>query len=265
MTKRALAILIVSLTLIGSTAGLLGYWKTNQRLGEPGVKVVAQPIFDPDGKLVGTNSALLPEAVLDFKSKPAPISPMEVFWLPKDTTFGRRHYTAPDNFQMLMTIVLMGTDRTSIHKPEGCLTGVGWRIESGEQTTIPIRSPHPYDLPVMKITATGAVENSAGSKVTGRGLYVYWFVADDRLTASHNERMLSIARELMFTGTLQRWAYVSCFATCLPGQEEAAFQRIKQFLAEAVPTFQLATGNRTDSPKTAASHIAPGPSGFSKQ
>jgi len=38
---------------------------------------------------------------------------------------------------------------------------------------------------------------------------------------------------------LQRWAYISCFAVCLPGQEEATFERLKKFIAASVPEFQL--------------------------
>jgi hypothetical protein len=41
------------------------------------------------------------------------------------------------------------------------------------------------------------------------------------------------------TGVLQRWAYVTCFSVCQPGQEEATFNRMKEFLAAAVPEFQL--------------------------
>ena len=48
-----------------------------------------------------------------------------------------------------------------------------------------------------------------------------------------------MARELFRTGLLQRWAYISCTAICAPGQEEATTERMKQFIAAAVPEFQL--------------------------
>ena len=47
------------------------------------------------------------------------------------------------------------------------------------------------------------------------GLYVYWFVADNQLTPYHGERMWWMARDLIRTGVLQRWAYVSYFTACL--------------------------------------------------
>ncbi|HXT38652.1 MAG TPA: exosortase-associated EpsI family protein [Candidatus Angelobacter sp.] len=242
MNKRSWSILIVVLALIGGTAGLLAYWRTNQRLGQPGVKVVPQPVRDPDGNIVGTNSVYLPEQVLSFSSKPVPVTPLELGWLPKDTTYGRRMYKAPDGFEMVVSVVLMGTDRTSIHKPQYCLTGQGWRIDHSETTAIPVKGPPSYNLPVMKLTATGVRETSGGGKIVARGIYVYWFVADKELTADHLQRMWWMARDLIRTGTLQRWAYVSCFAVCTPGEEEATYQRMKEFVGAAVPEFQLTNG-----------------------
>lgn len=242
MNKRSWSILIVVVAIIGATSSLLAYWRTNQKLGHPGVRVVPQPVRDPDGKIVGTNSVYLPEQVLAFASKPVPVTPLELGWLPKDTTYGRRIYKAPDGFETLVSVVLMGTDRTSIHKPQYCLTGQGWRIDQSEMTTIPIKQAHSYDLPVMKLTATGVRETSGGAKVAARGIYVYWFVADKELTADHLQRMWWMARDLIRTGTLQRWAYVSCFSVCTPGQEDATYQRMKEFVVAAVPEFQLTNG-----------------------
>jgi hypothetical protein len=38
---------------------------------------------------------------------------------------------------------------------------------------------------------------------------------------------------------LQRWAYVSYFAICSPGQEDATFERMSRLIEESVPEFQL--------------------------
>jgi len=122
------------------------------------------------------------------------------------------------------------------------LTGQGWRIDQSETTTIRIDRPHSYELPVMKLTASATGTSTTGEKVQARGVYVYWFVADKELTADHLQRMWWMARDLMKTGTLQRWAYVTYFAMCPPGQEDATFQRMKQLIAAGVPEFQLTTG-----------------------
>jgi len=38
---------------------------------------------------------------------------------------------------------------------------------------------------------------------------------------------------------LQRWAYVSYFTACLPGQEDATFARMKALITASVPEIQL--------------------------
>jgi len=230
-----------ALALMGGSAALLSFLQSHQKLGLPGVKVVAAPIYDPDGKVVAQQSAYLPERVLNYQSEPRPVTLLELGWLPPDTTFGRREYRAPDGMGVLTSIVLMGTDRTSIHTPQYCLPGQGWRIDQSERAAIRIERPRSYDLPVMKLTATGIQATASGEKIMARGIYVYWFVADRELTADHLQRMWWMARDLIRQGTLQRWAYVACFSVCLPGQEEATYQRMKEFIAASVPEFQLTT------------------------
>ena len=77
------------------------------------------------------------------------------------------------------------------------------------------------------------------------GVFVYWFVADGELTAQHRQRMWWMARDLLTRGVLQRWAYVSCFSACPPGQEEATYARMREWIAAAVPQFQRAAGPST--------------------
>ncbi|HKQ40564.1 MAG TPA: exosortase-associated EpsI family protein [Verrucomicrobiae bacterium] len=242
MNKRSMSILLVSLALIGATSSFIQYRKTHQRLGAPGVKVAAVPIYDPDGRVAGTNSVLLPEVVADFKSKVQPVQRMVLEWLPPDTTYGQRSYTAADNFEIQCSAILMGADRTSIHKPKYCLNGTGWRINGEEPDTVTVSRPHTYQLPVTRMPIRRDLKLSSGQTVEVHGWYVYWFVAENQLTADHNQRMWWLARDLIRTGVLQRWAYLSCMAVCLPGQDDQCYRRIKDFIAEAVPQFQLTQG-----------------------
>ena len=78
-----------------------------------------------------------------------------------------------------------------------------------------------------------------------RGLYVFWFVARNEETDSHWQRIWWLTRDLLTTGVLQRWAYVSYFTICLPGQEDAAFERMKKLIAASVPEFQPAPGRKS--------------------
>jgi len=243
MNRQARVLTGIVLALIGGTMWLLSHMQASQRLGAPGVRLAARSIFDDNGSLVSTNSVDLPERVLNFQSQALPISTNVLLWLPKDTTYGSRHYQAPDGFEMTLSVVLMGSDRTSIHKPEYCLPGQGTSIDKKESRTIHVNEPHAYELPVTCFTVSREVEER-GLRGRAQALYVYWFVADDQLTAEHNQRMLWMTRDLVTRGVLQRWAYVSCYSYCPPGQEAATFARMAELIGAAVPRFQLAAGER---------------------
>jgi hypothetical protein len=249
MNKRQIIFLVVALGLVGGTAGVLAQLRTNQKLGAPGVKT--RPL--PDSIRLQVE---LPEKVLDYQSEVKEPDKTELETLPADTSFGRRLYRAEDGFGILVGAVLMGADRTSLHKPQYCLTGQGWQIDpaASAETSIPMEKPVRYDLPVVKLVAS---RTDASSGKVQRGIYVYWFVADKALSASVSgfERMRRMAAHLLRTGELQRWAYVSCFAACWPGQEEAAYQRIRQFIAAAAPEFQLTpSAEALGSAQTATAH-----------
>lgn len=242
MTGRKWLILGLALGLMAGGAGLLVRLKAIQRLGRPGVKVIE----------VGTDGRLqiqLPEKVLEGRSTNVEATELEVRTLPRDTTVGKRIYRLTDGFQTLLSVVLMGTDRTSIHKPEFCLTSQGWNIVQRDTTHVRVTRPRSYDLTVRRFIATAQGEDAAGRPVQRSGVYVFWFAAENRLTASHWSRVGWITWELLRHGVLPRWAYVTCFSTCPPGQEDATFERMKEFLAAAVPEFQTVLPPSSEGPR----------------
>jgi len=143
MKPQKWLILLVALVLMAGTAGMLAGLKTHQKLGNPGIK--AAPI--PGSVRVTID---LPERVLNFTSTNVPESEIELGYFPKDTSYIRRLYQAPDGFEASATIVLMGADRSSIHRPDYCLPGQGWTIVSKQAVNLPISGSQPYELPVMK-------------------------------------------------------------------------------------------------------------------
>jgi len=74
---------------------------------------------------------------------------------------------------------------------------------------------------------------------------VFWFVAANEQTANNDKRMWWLTRDLLSKGVLQRWAYVSYFAMCQPGQEDAAFERMKKLIAASVHEFQFPPASGT--------------------
>lgn len=236
--ERWIIFALAALLILGS-AGALAALKRNQRLGEPGVKVVPVSLWDTDGNEVARETVYLPADVPGYESEVLPMAPIVLDWLPKDTVYGQRIYKAQDGFWIHVGAVLMGGDRTSIHQPQYCLTGQGYQIVDEQKRSIRIPGEEPYDLPVRRLIAKGVFRGPNDSAVELTRVLVYWFVADGELTADHEQRMWRQAVEQLKTGILQRWAYVACFSPCKEGGEEEAYSRMAGFIAKSAVDYIL--------------------------
>jgi hypothetical protein len=234
MNKQTWITLILALSLIGGTAGVLLGLRAIQKLGQPAVKTRAipgSPRLQVD----------LPERVLDCTSQALEVDKAVLAWLPQDTSFGQRLYRAPDGFEVTVNVVLMGSDRSSLHATEACLEGQGWRIDRNvtRTTTVHMDKPYTYDLPIKRIITSRDV-TVEGQTRTARGIYVRWFVAGGgEYTAWHWQRAWWMTRDLIRTGVLQRWAMISYFTVCWPGEEEATAERLNKFIRASAPEIQL--------------------------
>ncbi len=232
----------LALAMMAGTVMVLFQLKTRQHLTRPGVKVGSARLYDEDTNLVAETAVLLPANLPGCASFPRPIAKNELATLPKDTTFGRRAYAFTNGFAALIQTVLMGSDRTSIHQPQFCLTGQGWTIEKQENISLRIDRPYPYLLPALKLTASNMIKDENGHPLLVRGIYVYWFVSADKLTAGQGTRMWSMLNTLLHQGLVERWAYISYFAVCLPGREQTTDDHLEDFIRLSLPEFQLTTG-----------------------
>jgi hypothetical protein len=232
MKNQKWLIFFVALVLMAGMAGLLLRLKANQKLGQPGIN--AAPISGSVQMKID-----LPERVLDFTSTNIPESAVELGYFPKDTSFTCRSYqSAGGNDPIYGTIVMMGADRTSIHKPDYCLPGQGWHIDSKTIANVSIDGAQPYQLPVAEWKISRVLQLPDGQKITSSGIYAFWFVADKEQTPSFYGYLKRLTFNFFRTGVLQRWAYVSYFSTCAPGQEDATFARMEKLIAASVPQFQ---------------------------
>ena len=172
MNRRRWILLSAGLAMMAIGSGFIVWLRAAQTLGEPGVRVAAVP---------GTNRVeiVFPEETLGRPLIKESAKPVELGNLPKDTTIGRRLFLAEDGFGAMFTVVLMGADRTSIHRPQICLTGQGWSIDSasGEETSIAMEKPHRYRLPVRKLVLSKEVMTKAGGSAPDACHASYWAMA----------------------------------------------------------------------------------------
>ena len=233
--------------LVGATAAILVPLKSHQKLGAPGVKT--RPMTGSKNLEI-----LLPDKLPGYSSEILTNSETLLLKLPPDTSFRVRGYAADDGFPVEVSVVLMGSDRSSIHKPQICMTGQGWTQDGSASgvENISLDRPFPYHLPVNKLVFSKPIQDREGKMQLVRGIYVYWFVDEDRFTPNEWVRQaLWVPQDLLLHDVLERWAYISYFSACLPGQEQATFERMKKFIAESVPEYQLVPGTKM---QTAAAH-----------
>jgi len=233
MKSQKWILFIVILAIIAGSAALLAGLKKHPHLGKPGIR--AEPI---PGSL--SMKLELPAGVLNYISTKVPEPAQVLGYLPKDSSYVERHYESADDGDWIEgTIVLMGTDRTSIHNADYCLRGQGLTPFTKSIVNIPIAGPEPYTLPVSEWKYSGTFQKPSGESVKENGVYVFWFVADGDETPDHLKMMEKLAIHVLKTGVMERWAYVSYSSECEPGQEDATFERMKKLIAASVPEFQL--------------------------
>ncbi len=239
MNTRALTILLVVLAMVALSAGVLRHIEQSRHLGAPPLRLTSGEVRDEEGFLISTNTVALPEQILAYDSKTTPITRMELEMLPRDTLFARRLYEAKDGFQLMLSVVMMGVDRSSIHKPRWCLDGQGYKIIESADLVIPLEGERRRSLPVRRFIGEKEVLQADGSRRKQRAIYVYWYVADGYVTAKDGERMWWLARELVTTGELQRWAYVAVLGGCYPGGEAATYEKMREFISASAAGYHV--------------------------
>lgn len=232
-------VFVAAFAMMAASACVLARNGQQRTLTPPGVKLGPVPIFDEKGRPISSTSVILPDNLVDMRGTTLPITAIEAAMLPRDTTFGRRLYTNDDDFQTEVTVVLMGLDRASIHRPQWCLEGVGWRIMSTEEVEMPMTRPYPYLLPVNRMFLSRDRDGKEEA-----GVYVYWYASKNSVTAKQLGRLWSTTWKALTTGARERWAYISYFAECPPGMEAVTFARMEKVIAESTPEFQLVAGVR---------------------
>lgn len=173
----------------------------------------------------------------DWIGKRAEVGLVERQILPSDTGFSRRIYVSPQAPEqvVLLSIVLSGRDRSSIHRPELCLVGQGWSIaESGSHRfRHPAREHADFDATTLRLE----FEGGTGDRVQAPSqMAAYWFVGGGRVVRTHWERMVWDVWARV-RGDPIRWAYV-LMMTPAPDGEEEAFRRMQRVLDSVLAAFQ---------------------------
>ncbi len=126
--------------------------------------------------------------------------------LPSDTEFVKSAYTNSVGTKLFTSIVLSGTARDSIHRPQRCLRGQGNTLDDEYTISVPISGRDPLSIRVIK---TSRIFNTPEGEVPYYGFYAYWFVGQQRETPHHLTRMFWLAWDRVVNSVANRWAYIA--------------------------------------------------------
>ncbi len=228
------AVGVVALAVVG-TVGLV------TRVESWEVRAVAGIPLAEDG----LNPAPLPVFLgTDWIGRETEVTAVEREMLPPDTGYSRRLYVAIEdrNQQVLISIVLSGQDRTSIHRPEICLVGQGWTIGAREEARF--EGAQDTAVPAALLHLQREVPRRDGTLTQVPALFAYWFVGQDRVTTTTAERLWHTALNRLRLRP-DRWAYVVAQTVQLSGESEAdARARMNEVVGQLLPRLVPATGER---------------------
>lgn len=225
------AVPVVIVVLATGEAAFLQHLATAPDRGEAGVVLAADEL----------NPVELPAFLgTDWIGRRAEVTPIEREILPADTGFSRKVYVslAEQKRDVLLSVVLSGRDRTSIHRPELCLVGQGWTIDAAtrHQFQFPSASGSPGSFPSTVLEVRREMASPRG-KVIVPQLAVYWFVDSRTVVATHWERLLRDAWTRVTRARADRWAYVLMQTDASDGRA-AALSRMQRILDGTLPAFQ---------------------------
>jgi len=214
----------------GIAAGALAWCDARQTAPNAGVLLAADrrnpvPLPDlPGGEWIG----------LDVS-----ISAVEREILPPDTGFARKGYVSRRDRrrQVLVSVVLSGRDRSSIHRPEMCLVGQGWTIRDSAVRTFDYPGGGKGLIPATVLRVEHEALAAGGRRQTVPAVVAYWFAGPDRIVATNWERMGWGAFDQLRHFRGDRWAYVLVQTQAMDG-EAAALERIQAVLNWVLPAFQ---------------------------
>lgn len=185
----------------------------------------------------GIDPVPLPSMIgLEWAGMEFPVTAVERDYLPDDTGFSRRNFVNLEDSRrrIAMSIVLSGRDRTSIHRPELCLRGQGWKIAGRFSHRF---SDETMDIPATVLRIERDFEAPDGTARRVHALFAYWFVGGDRIVATHRERLWQTAIDRVLHLRTHRWGYVFCQALVLQN-EETTLSQIDALVRETAPQFQ---------------------------
>lgn len=129
--------------------------------------------------------------------------PAEKAILPPDTIIRHGRFVRDNNLQFQASIIVAGESRASLHKPEWCLPGQGYRIADRSLMEIPLSKDDNMSVVLLSL------EKDSSFGYSSKAHMAYWFVGHSKVTHSRVQMVFDMFLERLIKRKAMRWAYVT--------------------------------------------------------
>jgi EpsI family protein len=215
----------IVVAILGAGVVLTALTTEITKMSEPGIRLVSS-VVSTNGVTVTNEVPFLPAGAEGWEGGELEgLSKQERDVLPKDTEGVRRVYKDKEGNEIHCSVILAGKDVSSIHRPEVCLPGQGWKIMSKEVEDIPTPAAPGGRLQVMRMNTSLTLPQETGKTTVSYFVFIYWFVGKDRLTPHHWQRIFWTSKDRVFHNRNHRWAY---FLMSVRVKQPRSDQELKQ-------------------------------------
>ena len=184
----------------------------------------------------------LPAAVDAYLGKPMDMSAEERNVLDEGVELARTFYASPTGRRILVTLIVGGPGKRTLHRPEVCLPGQGWSIGRSEVLPLTFADGRSADATVLHLFRDTAPESGKSLRV--RALNLYWYIGSDGSTRPDYYGHISKGyQDALFKGINHRWSMLSLFipvselpiGTDSEIESWTALEETQAFLRDLVP------------------------------
>ncbi|MFV1994154.1 MAG: exosortase/archaeosortase family protein [Verrucomicrobiales bacterium] len=183
----------------------------------------------------------LPTNVGSFWGYPIAPSPAEIKGLiePSGVELSRVHYESTSGRSATATIIIGGPDGRTLHRPEVCLPGQGWKITASDSVTLPLDGGR--EIRATLLTVMRGEPGADGTVLRRKALNIYWYIGSGITAADYNGHIAKTLRDSIFRNINHRWSMVSLFTPLPPTlfddpvAEQDAVNLMRELAREIVP------------------------------
>ncbi len=217
---------LMAVALPGVCVALCAAADTSLHLAEPGVNL------------------RLPSNIGPFHGQALDMTAAERNVLDEGVELARTFYASAEGRRILVTVIVGGPGKRTLHRPEVCLPGQGWSIASSEVVPLQFTNGDGAEATLLRLFRDAAPEGEGGRRVRMRALNLYWYIGSDGTTRPDYYGHIGKGyQDAIFKDINHRWSMVSVFVPVSEQpvgaadsfEEFTVLEEVRAFVSELAP------------------------------